>query len=112
MDTKSHKLTDARREMFYAELHALLTAGLDFSAAFRLLIEGEGDRRTKALLEELYAAVVRGLSLAEAMRRSGAFRPLECGASATRRDVWPGHSTSCATTTASGPRSGAWSPRP
>ena len=45
MDTKSHKLTDARREMFYAELHALLTAGLDFSAAFRLLIEGEGDRR-------------------------------------------------------------------
>jgi len=55
--------------MFYAELHALLTAGLDFSAAFRLLIEGEGDRRTKALLEELYAAVVRGLSLAEAMRR-------------------------------------------
>ena len=79
MDTKSHKLTDARREMFYAELHALLTAGLDFSAAFRLLIEGEGDRRTKALLEELYAAVVRGLSLAEAMRRSGAFRPLERG---------------------------------
>ena len=44
-----------------------------------LVIEGEGDRRTKALLEELYAAVVRGLSLAEAMRRSGAFRPLECG---------------------------------
>ena len=79
MDTKSHKLTDARREMFYAELHALLTAGLDFSAVFRLLIEGEGDRRTKALLEELYAAVVRGETLAEAMRRSGAFRPLECG---------------------------------
>ena len=79
MDTKSHKLTDARREMFYAELHALLTAGLDFSAAFRLLIEGEGDRRTKALLEELYAAVVRGETLAEAMLRSGAFRPLECG---------------------------------
>jgi len=45
--------------MFYAELHALLTAGLDFSAAFRLLIEGEGDRRTKALLEELYAAAAK-----------------------------------------------------
>ena len=89
MDTKSHKLTDARREMFYAELHALLGAGLDFSAAFRLLIESESDRRTKALLEGLYAA-----------------------ASATRRDVWHGRSTSCATTTVSGPRSGAWSPRP
>lgn len=79
MDTKSHKLTDARREMFYAELHALLGAGLDFSAAFRLLIESESDRRTKALLEGLYAAVVRGETLADAMRRSGAFRPLECG---------------------------------
>lgn len=114
MDTKSHKLTDARREMFYAELHALLTAGLDFSAAFRLLIEGEGDRRTKALLEELYAAVVRGETLAEAMREAGHSAPWSAAwcASATRRDVWPGHSTSCATTTASGPRSSAWSPRP
>ena len=114
MDTKSHKLTDARREMFYAELHALLTAGLDFSAAFRLLIEGEGDRRTKALLEELYAAVVRGETLAEAMRRSGAFRPLECGVVRIGNETGrrPGHSTSCATTTASGPRSSAWSPRP
>ena len=111
MDTKSHKLTDARREMFYAELHALLTAGLDFSAAFRLLIEGEGDRRTKALLEELYAAVVRGETLAEAMRRSGAFRPWSAAwcASATRRTS--GTDTDCATTTVSG-RSGAWSLRP
>ena len=40
MFTKS-KMTDARREVFYAELHALLTAGLDFSHAFALLIEGE-----------------------------------------------------------------------
>ena len=79
MKTTTHKLSDARREMFYAELHALLGAGLDFSAAFRLLIEGEEDRRAKALFEELYDAVVRGLSLADAMRRSGAFRPLECG---------------------------------
>ena len=83
MKTTTHKLSDARREMFYAELHALLGAGLDFSAAFRLLIEGEEDRRAKALFEELYDAVVRGLSLADAMRRSGAFRPLECGVVAT-----------------------------
>lgn len=80
MKTTITNLSDARREMFYAELHALLTAGLDFSAAFRLLIEGEGDRRIRLLLEELYTAVVQGLTLAEAMRRSGAFRPLECGA--------------------------------
>lgn len=73
------KLTDARREMFYAELHALLTAGLDFSNAFRLLIEGEEDRRMKALLERLYASVVRGDTLAQAMTHSTAFQPMECG---------------------------------
>lgn len=73
------KLTDARREMFYAELHALLTAGLDFSNAFRLLIEGEEDRRMKALLERLYASVVRGDTLAQAMTHSMAFQPMECG---------------------------------
>lgn len=77
--TKNPELSDARRENFYAELHALLSAGLDFSAAFRLLIDSESDRRTKALLERLYEAVVRGSPLAEAMRQSGAFRPLECG---------------------------------
>ena len=53
----NHKLSDARREALYAELHALLGAGLDFSAAFRLLIEGES----------------------EAMVGGGAFRALECG---------------------------------
>lgn len=73
------KLTDARREMFYAELHALLTAGLDFSNAFLLLIEGEEDRRMKALLERLYACVVRGDTLAQAMTHSTAFQPMECG---------------------------------
>ena len=43
----NHKLSDARREALYAELHALLGAGLDFSAAFRLLIEGESDRKMR-----------------------------------------------------------------
>lgn len=62
MFTKS-KMTDARREVFYAELHALLTAGLDFSHAFALLIEGEREVRMKALLERLYGEVVGGAAL-------------------------------------------------
>lgn len=79
MDTKNNSLSDARREVFYAELHALLTAGLDFSHAFSLLIEGERDTPMKRLVERLYAAVVGGASLAQAMERSGAFRELDCG---------------------------------
>lgn len=78
MFTKS-KMTDVRREVFYAELHALLTAGLDFSHAFALLIEGEREVRMKALLERLYGAVVGGAALWQAMEQSGAFRALDYG---------------------------------
>lgn len=74
-----NKITDARREVFYAELHALLTAGLDFSHAFSLLIEGERDAGMKTLLERLYGAVVGGAALWQSMQRSGAFRTLDCG---------------------------------
>lgn len=73
-----NKLTDARREVFYAELHALLTAGLDFSHAFALLIEGE-QGPLRSLLEQLYADVVGGAALWQAMERSGVFRALDCG---------------------------------
>lgn len=72
-------MTDARREVFYAELHALLTAGLDFSHAFALLIEGERDVRMKTLLERLYGDVVGGAALWQAMQHSRSFRPLDCG---------------------------------
>lgn len=77
--TTKNKITDVRREVFYAELHALLTAGLDFSHAFALLIEGERDARMKGLLKGLYDGVVGGSALWQAMERSGAFRPLDCG---------------------------------
>lgn len=79
MVTKRNSLSDTRRESFYTELHALLTAGLDFSQAFRLLIDGERDARIKALLKQLYDNVVDGAALWQAMERSEAFRRLECG---------------------------------
>ena len=73
------KITDARREVFYAELHALLTAGLDFSHAFALLIEGERDERMRGFLKSLYRDVVGGAALWQSMEGNGAFRPLDCG---------------------------------
>lgn len=79
MATKKNRITDTRREVFYAELHALLTAGLDFSHAFALLIEGERDARMKTLLEQLYGAVVGGAALWQAMERSGMFSSLDYG---------------------------------
>ena len=113
MFTKS-KMTDARREVFYAELHALLTAGLDFSHAFGLLIVSERDVRLKALLECLYRDVVGGAALWQSMERSGAFRSLDCGVVriGERPGGCPTRSISCGTTTANGPHSGEWCLRP
>ena len=53
MATKSD-FNAARREVFYGELHALLTAGLDFSRAFTLLIDGEQSSRSRVMLQGLY----------------------------------------------------------
>lgn len=72
-------MTTTRCEVFYTELHALLTAGLDFSHAFVLLIDSEQEIRLKTLLQHLYADVVGGTTLWQAMERSGAFYPLDCG---------------------------------
>lgn len=72
-------LKDARKEAVFAELHSLLGSGLDFSRSFSLLIEGERDEQTKALLTGLYRTVVRGESLGCAFERSGRFAPLDCG---------------------------------
>lgn len=74
-----HPLKDARKEAIFAELHSLLGSGLDFSRSFSLLIEGERDAQTKALLTGLYRTVVRGESLGCAFERSGRFAPLDCG---------------------------------
>lgn len=72
-------LRDARKEAMFAELHSLLSSGLDFSRSFSLLIEGERDAAGRALLTELYRSVVRGESLGRAFEQSGRFAPLDCG---------------------------------
>lgn len=76
---RKNRWSDSRRESFYAELHALLTAGLDFSYAFRLLIDCEHDSQSKMLLTHLYNEVVEGKTLWQAMEHSREFRKLECG---------------------------------
>lgn len=63
----------------FAELHSLLSSGLDFSRSFSLLIEGERNAAGRALLTELYRSVVRGESLGRAFERSERFAPLDCG---------------------------------
>lgn len=104
-------LQDARKEAMFAELHSLLSSGLDFSRSFSLLIEGERNAAGRALLTELYRSVVRGESLAA--RSSGAnaspHSTAACFGSARRPDGSTKHWHSLPTITANGSHSDAWS---
>ena len=73
------KLSDQRREAIYAELSALLGAGVDFSNAFAMMIDAEENGAAKTLLQELYARVAEGSTLQHAMRQCGLFPPIDCG---------------------------------
>ena len=73
------ELKEPRKEAFFAELHSLLSAGLDFSHAFELLITDERDEVARKLMKQLFAAVVRGEALCTALQISGRFTALDCG---------------------------------
>lgn len=73
------KLKENRKETLFAELYSLLSSGLDFSRAFRLLIEGEPDRSVARLLSRIYERVVAGSSLWESLPQEEGFTPLDTG---------------------------------
>ncbi|WP_065220587.1 MULTISPECIES: type II secretion system F family protein [Butyricimonas] len=73
------EIKDGKKEMLFSELHSLLSSGLDFGRSFRLLIDGEGDKHLKRLLESLYASVVKGKTLWESFSASKRFSALDCG---------------------------------
>ena len=60
MNRNIKPLKESKKEMLFSGLHVLLTAGLDFSHSFRLLIEEEKEEKIRLLLKEIYASVVDG----------------------------------------------------
>lgn len=72
-------LTHQKKEMLFSQLHSLLTAGLDFSRSFELLIESEKEVRIRELLESIYAGIVRGDTLWLALKESREFSALDYG---------------------------------
>ncbi len=77
-------IRDARKETLFSELNSLLSSGLDFSHAFSLLIDGEGDKNIRSVLQKLYRDVVAGSSLWQALEGCGKFSTLD-----SRRTVPP-----------------------
>lgn len=72
-------LQSQKKEMLFSQLHSLLTAGLDFSRSFEMLIDGEKDKRLKLILRDLYENVVNGYTLWRALLESKEFSPLDYG---------------------------------
>lgn len=72
-------IKDSKKEMIFSELNSLLTAGLDFSRAFELLISEEGDEKIKSTLVKIYSSVVKGNSLWISMEQNGQFLPIDYG---------------------------------
>lgn len=84
MSTSNHifarsNISDSKKEMLFSEFHSLLSAGLDFSRSFQLLISAEDNKQIVALLKILYNDIVLGMSLWQALDRSGSFSALDSG---------------------------------
>ncbi len=73
------KLSASKKQLLFAGMQSLLSAGLDFSTSFSLLIESEQNSKLKNLLSSLYQSVLSGSSLWEAMQSSGCFSSLDAG---------------------------------
>lgn len=82
MKNKKHtylniKSTD--KEQIFAQMNSLLSSGLDFANAFELLIQTEERPNVRVLLKKLFAQVVNGLALCDAMFLSSSFTALDVG---------------------------------
>ena len=78
-NNETRDIKDGKKESLFSELHSLLSSGLDFGRSFRLLIEGENDKRLKRVLESIYASVVRGQTLWESFAAGKRFSALDYG---------------------------------
>lgn len=79
-----HQLTnrpfkESRKESLFTELHSLLSAGLDFSHAFKLLIASEENPQKAEIIQQIYDKVVQGYPLWQALEYSTQFSPLDYG---------------------------------
>ena len=76
---RSGQLAVSKKLLFFTGLYSLLSAGLDFSTSFSLIISSEQDAKLKQLIRSLYDKVVSGSALWQSMQSSGSFSPLDFG---------------------------------
>lgn len=71
------KFTDKNKEAFYLELSTLLAAGLNLKSSLELLEAEQTASKHKKLMADITHGLVQGMSLWEALQRTGFFTPYE-----------------------------------
>ena len=71
------KLSDKKKEAFYLDLSVLLSAGGDIKTTLELIEKEQTEAKDKALYREIMDAVISGLSLSNALKKTGKFSPYE-----------------------------------
>lgn len=74
----TNKLTDKKKRLLFSQLQVLLKAGLSFTSAFSLIIEG-AEGNDAALYRRLFDRVIAGASLWQALRAERDFSQLDYG---------------------------------
>lgn len=68
---------DKSKEEFYKEFSSLMESGIDIQRTMQILIEEQGNKRVKPILEGISERLILGSSLAEALDLSGHFSSYE-----------------------------------
>jgi type IV pilus assembly protein PilC len=72
-----NSFNDKKKERFYMDLRILLMAGVDLKSALELIIEEQPKERDKLFFSAIYQDVIKGKSLADALKTSGKFSEYE-----------------------------------
>ena len=68
---------DKKKERFYMDLRILLMAGIDLKSALELIIEEQPKEKDKVFFSAVYDDVIKGKSLADALKKTGKFSEYE-----------------------------------
>ncbi len=69
----NNKLSVAKKEKFFNELHTLLSSGVDIKSTFDMLLEDEKSDKIRSLYSSINDRIIQGKSLSEAITESGKF---------------------------------------
>jgi type IV pilus assembly protein PilC len=72
-----NKLSDKKKEGFYSELCALLSAGMDIKSALEIIVEEQKKEKDKRLFNELLENLLNGSTLSEAIEMKQEFTAYE-----------------------------------